>query len=81
MSNVMPFGDNVIDFSARLEAKRLKAISFTDALGAMMPLPSTAYVKSLEAEVIAERAATGTVSQELLDECERVIRRCMSAPL
>ena len=72
---------NVIDFSARLEVKRLKAISFTEALGAMMPLPSVAYVKSLEAEVVAERAVNGTVSAELLAECERVIRRCRSAPL
>ena len=38
-------------------------------------LPSVEYVKALEVELLAERAL-GTVSAELLAECESVLRQC-----
>jgi methylthioribose-1-phosphate isomerase len=51
----------------------------SNAVGQMHEMPSAAYVKALEEELLAERAL-GQVSADLLQECESVLRQCRGLP-
>ena len=46
-----------------------------DTMRRIIEKPSVAYVAALEAELWAERAL-GKVSEDLLRECESVLRQC-----
>ena len=59
-----------------LQTKRQeRARDTARAMRRIIEKPSIAYVAALEAELLAERAL-GKVSEDLLRECESVLRQC-----
>jgi hypothetical protein len=66
----------IIDLQTkRQERARDTARKMRHTIGAGQELPSIRYVKALEEELLAERAL-GKVSEDLLRECESVLRQC-----
>ena len=66
---------NIIDLQTKRQERARDTARMIRAIAHVGELPSIAYMKALEAELLAERAL-GTVSAELLTEVNRVISIC-----